>query len=148
VFAKGHRVRYPVSYQYWRKRTSGHGSGIGFDTPYESVTREKITFRALQAEPIDPSDATSAWLTARPKCLRILRRVSGQSRYEGRKGLTCSVNGVFWVVLHGTRPGGDAIVGNVTERAKNPVQSTQAAIESDLLYPLVRGMDGTVRGHR
>ena len=29
----------------WTKRLSGRGSTIVFDTPYEAVTREKITFR-------------------------------------------------------------------------------------------------------
>jgi hypothetical protein len=141
VFVKGKQVRYPVSYQYWKKRGSGRGSAIAFDTPYEEVTKEKITFQVQQAVPIDPSDATSAWLTARPKCLRILQRLSGGSTYIARKGVTCSVNGVFWMSIQGPRPGGLVIAANVTERAKKALTTTQAALESDLLYPLVRGRD-------
>ncbi len=141
VFIKGKAVSYPVSYQYWKKRGSGRGSAISFDTPYEEVTKEKITFQIQQAIPIDPSDPTSAWLTARPKCLRILQRLSGGSTYVARKGVTCSVNGVFWISIQGQRPGGMVIAGNVTERAKKPVATTQAALESDLVYPLIRGRD-------
>jgi type I restriction-modification system DNA methylase subunit len=52
VLAKGKRVSYPVSYQYWKKRGEGRGSAIGFDTPYEEVTSAKITFRNWHAEPV------------------------------------------------------------------------------------------------
>lgn len=141
VFSKGRVVRYPVSYQYWRKRGGGRGSSIGFDTPYEEVTKEKITFQIQHAVPIDPSDPTSAWLTAKPKSLFVLHKLSGRSEYVGRKGVTCSVNGVFWISVHSKRPGGLVIVANVVERAKKEVASTQAAIEADLIYPLVRGRD-------
>jgi hypothetical protein len=141
VFVKGMRVRYPVSYQYWKKRGAGRGSGIGFDTPYDEVTKEKITFQIQQAIPIDPSDPTSAWLTARPKSLRVLQRLSGRSAYVARKGITCSVNGVFWIRIQGQRPGGVVIVANVTEGAKKALATTKAALESDLVYPLVRGRD-------
>jgi hypothetical protein len=141
VFAKGRPVRYPVSYQYWKKRAGGRGGAIGFETPYEEVTREKITFRDWQAVPVKNSDATSPWLTARPKALRTFKKLLGESAYVGRKGITCSVNGVFWLSVQARRPGGLLIVGNVTEHAKKSVKSTQAALEETLVYPLIRGAD-------
>ncbi len=48
---------------------------------------------------------------------------------------------VFNEIYRVTRPGGFLIVSNITEGAKRKVESTQAAIESDLLYPLLRGRD-------
>jgi len=64
VFVKGIKVSYPLSYQYWERVLSGRGGAIGFDTPYEEVTKEKITFHVWHAEPINKDDPTSAWLTA------------------------------------------------------------------------------------
>lgn len=141
VLVKGKALRYPVSYQFWKKRHSGRGSAVGFDTPYEEVTTEKITFRAWHAEPVDEDDLTSPWITARPKALKAIKRIQGTSEYTGRKGITCPVNGVFWVEIVGKRPGGTVIVSNVVENAKRSVQSTQAAVEGELLYPLLRGRD-------
>ncbi len=141
VFAKNKAVSYPVTYQYWRKKDSGPGSSIGFDTPYEEVTSNKITFKDWKAVPVDSSDPTSPWLTARPKSLRVLLKLAGNSTYVGRKGITCSINGVFWLAVNGKRPGGLLMVSNVTERAKRSVPETQAAIEEELVYPLLRGMD-------
>jgi SAM-dependent methyltransferase len=125
VFAKEHAVRYPVSYQYWKKRTTGRGSAIGFDTPYEEVTKEKITFRAWYAEPVDRSDQTSAWITARRKALQALHKVLGESPYTGREGTnTGGANAVFWVEVMGERPGGQLMVTNVLEGAKKKVAQT------------------------
>jgi len=142
VFTKGRPVRYPVSYQYWRKRGEGHGSAIGFDTPYEEVTTKKVTYRDWQAEPVDKSDQTSGWITARGKALRALRKVLGQSPYEGREGTnTGGANAIYWLEVLGHRPGGLAIVANVVETAKKKVARTQAAVEAELVFPLLRGSD-------
>jgi hypothetical protein len=142
VFIKGRKVRYPILYQYWKKRTTGRGSAIGFDTPYEEVTSQKITFRVWYAEPVDKTDITSPWITARKKALAALRAVCGNSGYLAREGTnTGGANGVFWIQVLGSRPGGQLMVANVTERAKRKVPEVQAGIESDLVFPLLRGCD-------
>ncbi len=142
VFAKGHAVRYPVSYQYWKKRGEGRGSAIGFDTPHEEVTKEKITFKPWHAEPVDRKDQTSAWITARQKALRALHNVLGRSAYIAHAGsYTGGANGIYWVDIMSMRPGGLAIISNITEGAKREIPRTQAAVEAELIYPLMRGRD-------
>lgn len=142
VFAKGHPVRYPVSYQYWKKRHPGRKGSIGFDTPYAAVTAEKVTYSEWVAEPVDAGDPTSAWLTARRWAIRALRKILGRSSYVAHAGsYTGGANAVFWVEIVGTRPGGLAIISNLTEGARRQVARTQAAVEADLLYPLLRGRD-------
>lgn len=142
VLGKGYPVRYPVSYSYWVKKKEGRGSAIGFDTPYEEVTKELVTFRRWHAEPVDAKDNTSPWIAAKPKALRAIRKILGPSEYHAYEGSnTGGANGVYWVEITGTRPGGLAIVSNIIEGAKRKVESTKAAIETDLLYPLIRGRD-------
>lgn len=142
VFAKGHTVRFPVSYPYWVKKHKGRGSAIGFDTPYESVTKDLITFRDWKAEPVSSQDLTSPWLTARPKALKALRKILGRSEYEGREGVnTGGANGVFWVEANAERPGGYLIVSNITAGTKRKVSETSAAVEEERVFPLIRGAD-------
>ncbi|MBW2019850.1 MAG: N-6 DNA methylase [Deltaproteobacteria bacterium] len=142
VFAKGRAIRYPVSYQYWKKRGHGRGSAIAFDTPYEEVTKEKVTFRAWHAEPVEQKDKTSPWITARRRALQALHNVLGGSPYSAHEGSnTGGANGIYWVEIVGKRPGGLAIISNITEGARRKVPNTQAAVETDLLYPLLRGRD-------
>jgi SAM-dependent methyltransferase len=82
VFGKGYPIRYPVPYSYWVKKKKGRGSAIGFDTPYEEVTKELVTFRKWDAEPVDAKDNTSAWVAARPKALRAIRKILGDYRHH------------------------------------------------------------------
>jgi hypothetical protein len=128
-FQKGHRASFPVAYNVWRNRERGRGSRIGFETPWEDVVHLKTRQTSQAAEPVNPSDPTSAWLTAAPECVQILRKPSGKSPYSGRVGLKCSVNGVFWLAILGKRPGGGIIVTNVTEKSRVRVTATQAHIE-------------------
>jgi len=140
VFLKGRAARYPVGYQYWRKR-DGVGS-IGFDTPYEEITSAKVTFRAWHAQPVDPRNPVSAWMTGRRKALAAAERILGPSHYRAHAGANSGgANGLYWLEVKGSRPGGLAMVSNITEGAKRDFPSIQAAIEAELLYPLLRGRD-------
>lgn len=142
IVVKGKEVRYPISYCQWYKRHAGRGSGIGFDSPYQSVTEEKITFRTLQAEPMATSDMTSPWLTGRVRGRKAVGKMRGRSEYTAREGAnTGGANAVYWVEITGRRPGGLVMVANITGRAKRQVPATQAALEEDLLYPLLRSGD-------
>jgi SAM-dependent methyltransferase len=142
VFVKGSTPRYPVTYSYFRKRGTGRGSAIGFDTPYEEVAKEKITYLEWKAEPVNRADSTSPWITARKNALRALHNILGKSTYSARAGtFTGGANGVFWVETVGERPGNNIIISNVLERVKKKVPQTQAAIEKDLVFPLIRGKD-------
>lgn len=142
VFVKGKAVRYPLPYQLWDKRRTGRGSAIGFDTPYEEVTSQKITYRSQYAMPVDGGDVTSAWVTGSRGALRALTKVWGESKYVAHEGAnTGGAQGVYWLDLVGTRPGGLVMVANITEGAKRKVPRVQAALEPDLLYPLLRQAD-------
>lgn len=136
VFAKGGAIRYPVPYQVWSKRHSGRGSEIGFDTPYEEVTKEKITFQALWAKPVDSDDPTSSWITARRGVHKAFSNLLKPSEYRAHEGAnTGGATGVYWLDVVGKRPEGLVIVTNITETAKKKVEKVNAAIEADLLFP-------------
>jgi methylase of polypeptide subunit release factors len=142
IVAKGKEVRYPVPYSYFVKRETGRGSSVGFDTPYEEVVTNRITFRKWEAEPVDPTDKTSAWITARPKSLRALHRILGHSDYVAHEGSnTGGANAILWLEVLGARPGGMLMVSNLTDGAKKKVAAITVAVEDELVYPLLRGRD-------
>ena len=139
VLAKGKKVTYPISYSYWVKKHRGRGSTIGFDTPYETVTTEKITFRQWYAEPVGKDDITSTWITGRPKAMKAAAKLLGESPYQAREGVNSGgANAIFWVEVIANRPGGLVIVSNFLEGAKKKPQQFQGAIEPNLLFPLLR----------
>jgi hypothetical protein len=94
------------------------------------------------AEPVDPADPTSPWLTARMRALKAIRKILGESDYKAHAGAyTGGANAVYWVEPVMRRPDGLVVVRNLTEDAKIKVDEVTEPIEPDLLYPLLRGRD-------
>jgi hypothetical protein len=99
------------------------------------------SFRLFVAKPVDDQDPTSPWLTGKRGALQAIQKVLGASDYTGKAGVCTWLNGVYWLEIVAKRPDGLVVVSNITEGAKREVESVQAAIEPDLLYPLLRGRD-------
>ena len=137
VLEKGKPTRYPVAYTLWRKTK---GARFTYDSTLDEV--EAATKRLhFKAEPVDPNDPTSPWLTARPKALKAVRKVLGKSDYKAHEGVnTGGANAVYWVDIY-KRPDGLVVVRNITEGAKVKVGEVTEPIKPDLLYPLLRGRD-------
>ncbi|RLG06791.1 MAG: SAM-dependent DNA methyltransferase, partial [Thaumarchaeota archaeon] len=138
VIVKGQRTRYPVPYTVWRKKDRAR---FTYDSTLEEVKTVTRTVK-LFAEPVDPDDRTSPWLTATKPALRAIRKVLGKSDYTAHAGVyTGGANAVYWVEIVSRRPDGLVVVRNITEGAKRKVPKVTAVIEPDLLYPLLRGRD-------
>jgi hypothetical protein len=138
VLEKGKPTTYPVPYTVWRKIK---GARFTYDSTLEEVTAATKRLNFV-AEPVDPEDPTSPWLTARPNALKAVRKVLGRSDYEAHEGVnTGGANAVYWVDIVLKRPDGLAVVRNITEGAKVKVEEVTEPIEPDLLYPLLRGRD-------
>lgn len=66
------------------------------------------------------------------------------SPYKARAGsYTGGRNGTYWMNVVARRQDGKVLVANAAEVGKKHVDTVQAAIEPDLLYPLLRGKDVT-----
>jgi hypothetical protein len=138
VLEKGKPTTYPVPYTVWLKKK---GVRFTYDSTLEEVTNATVRLNFV-AEPVNPSDPTSPWLTARPKAIKAVRKVLGKSDYEAHEGVnTGGANAVYWVDIVYKRPDGLVVVRNITEGAKVKVDEVTEPIEPDLLYPLLRGRD-------
>jgi hypothetical protein len=138
ILDKGRPTTYPVTYTVWRKVESAR---FGYDSTLDEVlaATRRLNF---QAEPVDPADPTSPWLTARPRAIKALRAVLGAAEYKAHAGAyTGGANAVYWVEIVYRRPDGLVVVRNVIEGAKVRVDEVTESIEPDLLYPLLRGRD-------
>jgi hypothetical protein len=138
VLEKGKPTTYPVPYTVWRKVK---GARFTYDSTLEEVTNATVRLKFV-AEPVNPTDPTSPWLTARPKAIKAVRKVLGKSDYVAHAGVyTGGANAVYWVNIVLKRPDGLVVVRNITEGAKVKVDEVTEPIEPDLLYPLLRGRD-------
>ncbi|WP_456413158.1 N-6 DNA methylase [Thiolapillus sp.] len=139
LLQKGQPTRYPVPYTYWKKTT--RGKRLDYESTLDEVLSQtkRLQFYAI---PVEISDLTSSWLTARRKALDAVRKVVGASEYRAYEGANSGgANAVYWLEALTERPDGLLMVRNVTEGAKRKVESITTELESDLVYPLLRGRD-------
>jgi SAM-dependent methyltransferase len=142
IIDKGRPTKYPLkAYSLWYK-TEG-GTSIPEKFTLDEITSNKIiSYRQFAAQPIDKTDLTSAWLTGRPRVFDAVSKLLGVSSFRAYEGAnTGGANGVYWVELLSQRPDGLVVIGNVTEGTKRRVEEVQAAVEFDLIFPLIRERD-------
>jgi hypothetical protein len=138
VLQKGQPTRYPVPYTFWKKVGRGR---LDYDSTLDEALEQtqRLNFYAV---PVDATDTTSAWLTARRKVVEVVRKVLGQSDYRAYEGCnTGGANGVYWIEVLAERPDGLVVIRNITEGVKREVEQVTVEVEPDLLYPLVRPRD-------
>ncbi|BCW96242.1 MAG: SAM-dependent methyltransferase [Fimbriimonadales bacterium] len=137
VLQKGQPTCYHVPYTVWRKV---EGARFSYDSTLDEVLAATQR-HDWHAEPVDPRDSTSQWLTAHPAALNAIRKVLGKACYKAHAGVCTWLNPVYWVQKTYTHPNGDVVVQNITEGAKVKVGQVSMTVEPDLLYPLLRGRD-------
>lgn len=97
---------------------------------------------SLMAMPISKNDPTSPWLTVPDSILPIISRLLGSSYYQAHSGAsTLGLSAVYWVNLIKRLSDGNVMIRNLVEYARIKVAEVSAVIETDLLYPLLRGCD-------
>lgn len=132
---KGIPTSYPVPYIVWEKTQKVK--------PRQDMTLAQVQAitRQLQqvASPIYPKGGP--WLTTEPDMLPTVQRMIGQSRFYARKGITSDLNGVYWIEILSRRPDGYFHFRNLHAIGKHDVTHYEGIIESELVFPLVRGRD-------
>ncbi|MDE7220421.1 MAG: N-6 DNA methylase [Oscillospiraceae bacterium] len=139
---KGSDTAYPIPYARWEKL------GRGPVDPRSSLPQAlaRVEVHEQQASPASPSDPASPWLTAPAEELAGLERMLGGNPYRARTGVfTGGANAVYWLSV---RSAEDGLVraANVLARAKRKAEQVEAEIETDYLYPMLKG--GSIRRWR
>jgi len=126
---------YPVRYVNWRGP-----SRLGQETDLRAA--KAATRRVeLAAAPVQPGRITSPWLTLPGAVAKSSRRILGESAYRAQAGCTTWLNGVYWVSVLKRLDGGLVLVENLHDVGKIRVEYESAAVEEDLVVPLLRGRD-------
>jgi hypothetical protein len=120
IAVKGQETRYPVPYHVWERDPQG------------SLRKQSFTARPLGG-PFGP------WQTLATG--EDLSRLEGTNPYKAMLGANANPYGVFWLEVQRTLPGGLVEVRNRPDLGKKAIPQVTTVIESDLVYPAVRGSD-------
>jgi hypothetical protein len=116
---------------------------IPTDKLLEDVLRETRRYYDLVMVPLEPGKPESAWMQLTPKAVEAVRKLlTGPQHYEAHAGVYVGLNQVYYVRIKGKTPDGRLVITNPEEPGqKKSVKQVEAAVEPDLIYPLVRGRD-------
>jgi len=138
LLQKGKKTKYPIPYNYWVKSTKG--KGIKDNIPLKEVIK-LTTCKQFYAEPVNENDLTSPWITGKPKALKGIRKILGNSNYKAHAGVCGWANSIYWIDLVDKRSDGLVVITNITKSTKINTENIQCSIEPDLIYPLLRSGD-------
>lgn len=138
VGKKRRSFSYPVPYTVWKKMARGK---ISSELELNQVRTSTMRMKQA-AQPVRYQERTSPWLTVPTQALSGVQKVIGQSDYKAYEGVnTGGLNGCFWIHILEKLPSGELLIENLHDIGKIKVNHVQTVIESDLVYPLLRGRD-------
>jgi Eco57I restriction-modification methylase len=143
VLKKGEKTEYPVRYAIWHATPDylRIRKTFNFEPPLSDV-ESSIRKQDLAAIPVDVSRPNSPWMTVPYAVVPALRKITGASPYKAREGVnTLGANAVYWLRVREKLGSSLLLAENVTEGAKKKVKQQAVRVESDLVYPLLRGRD-------
>ncbi|MGD1104234.1 MAG: N-6 DNA methylase [Terriglobia bacterium] len=126
---------YPIPYVVW----SGP-SRIEQDDSL-AVVLTHCNLKKLAAVPIDHTKESSPWLTLPGRALKGVQKATGQSAYKAYAGCCTWLNGAFWIEIIKKLPDGNLLIENLNAVGKIKLPRVETAVESALVYPLLRGRD-------
>jgi type II restriction/modification system DNA methylase subunit YeeA len=118
------------------------GKPIPTDKPLEEVLKETRRREAIMA-PLEHRKPETPWMQVTPKALEAVRKLlAGTQHYEAHAGVYVGLNQVYYIEIKERTHDGMIVITNPPESGqKKRVKQIQAVIESDLVYPLIRGRD-------
>ena len=138
IFRRGLATKFPVVWETWKPIRAKNINSLTLDDIRARSKRWKFS-----AEPIDVAQPQSPWIIGTKATLELLRTSIGKSPYAPavREGLnTRGANGIYFVKAEMLGP--RIIVTNLASEGRNDkVHEHKLPIESEYLYPLLRGED-------
>jgi type II restriction/modification system DNA methylase subunit YeeA len=112
------------------------------DKPLEDVLRETRRHYVVMV-PLEAGKPESIWMQLTPKAVDAVRKLlTGPKHYKAHAGVYVGLKQVYYVRIKGRTSDGRLVITNPEEPGqKKRVKQVEAAVEPDLLYPLMRGRD-------
>jgi type II restriction/modification system DNA methylase subunit YeeA len=112
------------------------------DKPLEDVLKETGRYDVVMV-PLEAGKPESTWMQLTPKAVEAVRKLlTGPQHYEAHEGVNVALNQVYYMRIKGRTPDGRLVITNPPEPGqKKSVKQVEAAVEPDIVYPLVRGRD-------
>jgi methylase of polypeptide subunit release factors len=134
VIEKEGKTQFPIPCIMWYNPRS---RGIDHEAELEEVKKTTKQFDMILA-PVKKGKPETSWMIISEKAYDIVQKIMKPSEYRAYAGVYTGLNSAYWIKIHSAQPDG-MLVSNLSEVGKRGIQEIKTIVESDLLYPLVRG---------
>jgi hypothetical protein len=132
------KFKYPVPYVGW---FTPRGYQIPEDMSLDEV-KSVVSTLNMQAFPSDPLWEGSPWLTCPSSISTAIKRVIGRAYYRAYEGVNSGgLVGAYWVRKQRKVNDKLWLIDNLADAGKIKVPHVTHSVETDLLYPYIRGRD-------
>ena len=130
------RTDFPIKCEVWSYQKSG-----GIPQEADLLEVNKITNRFnMDLVPIETKNPKSPWILGIEKSLDVINKVVKESDYRGYEGSLNALNGVYLInILSNLKD--KLLIENLAEGGKRSVKRVRQLIDTDLVFPLIRGKD-------
>ena len=132
---QSNKLAFPVDYKLWKsvnkKKTIKSTENLS-----EIIKKSEIS--DLKIEPIH-GNPQSPWIFGTKQELTNYNKLIGESTYQGRKGITTDLNGIFFPKVIKTSENFIQIETRPEAGRKNIGEARRFWIEKDLIHPLIKG---------
>lgn len=140
-FTKGKKNMYPIE-TYYKWKQKGGKRKIDSHTKWSEISK-KLTKKTFFAQPIDPQNIQSSWLTLQDLTFANLISNAGSQYYKGRKGIEpAGAKGVFVLKKPERKNNMLSIVNDMSRQRRMDILKIgeiPAIIEEDYIYPMLGG---------
>lgn len=135
---KGEAVQYPTNYVVWQPLNGKRSFENNFKV--EELSKY-FKFIPKKAQPSNIEKINSGWITVENENLDKTNLILGKSDYLARTGtFTGGANGIFWLNII-EKQNDLLVVQNITERAKNKMETLKTILETRFVFPFLTGND-------
>lgn len=133
---KGEKTTFPIKYNTWKKNTNKlniNKLSLLRDVLYQIKISEGYAINSVE------NSISSIWITLDYNDKLDPKKYLGTNTYKARTGVfTGGANAVYWLQITGTNKSLIEIC-NIVDRAKRKVKKIKSLIESNHIYPLLKG---------
>ncbi|MEM3872619.1 MAG: hypothetical protein QXE05_08685 [Nitrososphaeria archaeon] len=135
---KSDRTTFPIPCIMWKK---ADGKSIPTESRLEDVIKNTKQFTVALA-PVKKYDPGTPWMIITEKAYDILQKVMMPAKYRAYEGVnTGGLDGAYYINILSKQGENFILVQNMHDTGSKKLNQLQTVIESDKVYPLVRGRD-------
>jgi methylase of polypeptide subunit release factors len=137
IVIKEGQTKFPIPCVMWHNPRS---SGIDMEAELEEVKKTTKQFNMIFT-PVKKGKPETPWMMIGEKAYDAVQKVMGPSKYRAYEGVNMGgLDGAYYVKILSTQHKG-LLIENLFDVGKKKVKKIKTVVETDLLYPIIRGRE-------